>query len=161
MGGQDQYFMQFALDEAHKALKENEVPVGAVVVCNECVVAREHNAKEQKRDPTAHAEVLALQRAAEYLARWRLSDCSMYVTLEPCPMCMGAMLAARINRLVFGCIDPKAGAAETLYHLGCDPRLNHFFSVKSGVLAEQCAELLRNFFRGRRKKQKYWGINCV
>ncbi len=147
---QDQNFMQAALEEAQKAFEEDEVPVGAVVVAGDRVVGRGRNHKEATNDPTAHAEMAAIRQAAEQLARWRLTDCTLYVTLEPCPMCLGAMLSARIARLVFGCADPKAGAAGTLYNLADDSRLNHKIVVEAGVLERQAAELLKTFFKNRR-----------
>jgi len=146
----DQRFMGIALDEAKKALEEEEVPVGAVVVFEGRVVGRGRNAKESSGDPTAHAEVLAIRRAAEALGRWRLSGCTLYVTLEPCPMCIGAMISARLDRLVFGCTDEKAGAAVTLYELARDSRMNHQLEVASGVMADEAARLLKDFFRMKR-----------
>jgi tRNA(adenine34) deaminase len=139
-----------ALEQARLAYELDEVPVGAVVVCDGAVVGAGANAREGRRDPTAHAEMLALRRAAARLGRWRLTGCTLYVTLEPCPMCAGAMVAARIDRLVFGCSDPKAGAIESLYRLAADPRLNHRFAVTGGVRADEAAALLRSFFRQRR-----------
>ncbi len=153
MNHSDQFWMQQALDEANKAYVESEVPVGAVVVLGDRIVGRGRNAKEKDQDPTAHAEVLALRRAATELGRWRLHDCQLFVTLEPCPMCVGAMLSTRIERLVFGCTDPKAGAAVSLLQLADDPRFNHRMQVASGIMAEESAELLREFFRLRRKKK--------
>jgi tRNA(adenine34) deaminase len=146
----DRRFMGIALEEAQKAFEEEEVPVGAVVVFRGRVVGRGHNAKESTGDPTAHAEVLAIRRAARALGRWRLSGCSLYVTLEPCPMCVGAMLSARMDRLVFGCTDEKAGAAVTLYELARDGRMNHQLEVASGVMDDEAARLLKEFFRHRR-----------
>jgi tRNA(adenine34) deaminase len=142
--------MGIALEEAQKAFEEEEVPVGAAVVFDGRVVGRGHNAKESGCDPTAHAEVLAIRRAARALGRWRLSGCTLYVTLEPCPMCIGAMISARLDRLVFGCADEKAGAAVTLYDLARDPRMNHQLEVASGVMADEAARLLKDFFRKRR-----------
>ena len=142
----DELHMRIALDEAATAASEGEVPIGAVVVCDGAVVARAHNRRENDRDPTAHAELLAIRAAAASLGRWRLSDCTVYVTLEPCPMCAGAMHQARIARLVYGAPDPKAGAVGTLYDLSDDERLNHRFDVTKGVLAEESATLLRAFF---------------
>ncbi len=142
--------MQLALEQARLAFDEGEVPVGAVIVLDDRVIAAGRNGKERLRDPTAHAEVLALRQAAERLGRWRLSGCSLLVTLEPCVMCMGAAVSARIERLVFGCADPKAGAARSLYRLGEDVRLNHRFAVEGGLLADEAAELLRAFFRRKR-----------
>lgn len=138
--------MALALEEARAAAAEGEVPIGAVVVCEGAVVARAHNRRENEKDPTAHAEIIAIREAARRLGRWRLSDCTVYVTLEPCPMCAGAMHQARIERLVYGAVDPKAGAVGTLYDLSNDERLNHRFEVTSGVLAEESADLLRAFF---------------
>lgn len=139
-------YMRMALDEARAAGDEGEVPIGAVVVCDGAVVARAHNRRENDRDPTAHAELAAIRGAAGSLGRWRLSGCTVYVTLEPCPMCAGAMHQARVARLVYGAPDPKAGAVGTLYDLSDDARLNHRFDVTSGVLAEESAALLRTFF---------------
>jgi len=139
-----------ALEQGRLAYELGEVPVGAVVVCDGAVVGAGANARESRRDPTAHAEMLALRRAAARLGRWRLKGCTLYVTLEPCPMCAGAMVAARIDRLVFGCSDPKAGAIESLYQLAADPRLNHRFAVTGGVCADEAAAMLRSFFQQRR-----------
>jgi tRNA(adenine34) deaminase len=142
----DEIFMRIALDEARIAADEGEVPIGAAVVCDGAVVARAHNRRENDLDPTAHAELLAIQVAARSLGRWRLSGCTVYVTLEPCPMCAGAMHQARIDRLVYGAPDPKAGAVGSLYDLSDDERLNHRFDVTSGVLADESAAMLRAFF---------------
>jgi len=142
--------MDIALEEARKAFDEDEVPVGAVVVFEGRVVGRGHNQKESSGDPTAHAEVLAIRRAAQALGRWRLSGCTLYATLEPCPMCVGAMISARLDRLVFGCTDDKAGAAVTLYDLARDTRMNHQLEVASGVRADEAARLLKDFFRKKR-----------
>jgi tRNA(adenine34) deaminase len=144
--------MRMALDEAMAAGDAVEVPIGAVVVCDSAVIARAHNQRENDRDPTAHAELLAIRAAAGALGRWRLSDCTVYVTLEPCPMCAGAMHQARIARLVYGAPDPKAGAVGTLYDLSDDERLNHRFDVSSGILAEESAALLKAFF-GRLRRE--------
>ncbi|MDI6692153.1 MAG: tRNA adenosine(34) deaminase TadA [Anaerosomatales bacterium] len=148
----DVAYMTIALEEARAAADEGEVPIGAVVVCDGAVIARAHNRRETDADPTAHAEMIAIREAARKLGRWRLSDCTVYVTLEPCPMCAGAMHQARIERLVFGAHDPKAGAVGTLYDLSSDERLNHRFSVTSGVLAEECAAELRRFFERLRQE---------
>lgn len=147
----DQEFMRLALAEAEAAASKGEVPVGAVVVCDGEVIASAHNLRETNADPAAHAEFLALEEAAEKLERWRLSDCTVYVTLEPCAMCAGLMVNARIARCVFGASDPKAGACGTLFSLQDDERLNHAFEVRSGVLEDECRALLQNFFRERRK----------
>jgi tRNA(adenine34) deaminase len=142
--------MRRALDEARAALEHGDVPVGAVVVVGDEVIAARHNERESTNDPTAHAELLALRDAATLLGRWRLADATVAVTLEPCAMCAGAMVNARISRLVFGASDPKWGACGSLYNLGCDPRLNHEFAVEPGVGAEQSAALLQKFFADRR-----------
>ena len=144
--------MAMALEEAVAAATIGEVPIGAVVVCDGAVVARAHNRREIDRDPTAHAEMLAIREASSKLGRWRLSDCTVYVTLEPCPMCAGAMHAARIGRLVYGAPDPKAGAVGTLYDLSSDERLNHRFEYTPGVLAAESAALLRSFFATLRRR---------
>jgi tRNA(adenine34) deaminase len=151
-----EHFMRLALREAHAALEEGEVPIGAVVVHDNPtgerrVIAAAHNQREQLRDPTAHAEMLAITQAASALGNWRLTDCTLYVTLEPCPMCAGAIVLARLPRLVYGATDPKAGAVETLYRLVDDERLNHRAEVMTGVLAEPCGEILSQFFREKRR----------
>lgn len=145
-----------ALTEARKAAEEGEVPVGAVLVGPDGIVARGRNAREATGDPTAHAEMLAIQAAVDPASstRWRLSGTTLYVTLEPCVMCMGAIVQARIERLVFGCTDPKGGAAQTLYSLGDDERLNHRVEVVGGVLAEESSQLLRSFFARLRRSSK-------
>ena len=145
--------MRCALAEAECAAQRGEVPIGAVVVCDDRVVAAAGNRRETDCDPAAHAEFLAIEAAARALARWRLSDCTVYVTLEPCVMCGGLMLQARIRRCVFGAADPKAGALGTLYALHADARLNHSFAVTGGVLAEESSALLREFFQARRTSQ--------
>ncbi len=142
--------MQEALAEARAAAAHGDVPIGAVVVHDGEVIARGHNRREADQDPTAHAELLALRAAARHLGSWRLNGCTVYVTLEPCPMCAGALVLARVPRLVFGADDPKAGAVGALYDIPRDPRLNHEVEVVRGVAAEDCAELLRAFFRERR-----------
>ena len=144
--------MGLALEEARAALVHDDVPVGALVVGLDdgVVLARRHNERELAGDPTAHAELLAITDAARDRDGWRLDDCALVVTLEPCPMCAGAALAARIPVVVFGAADPKAGALGSLYHLGSDPRLNHSIDVRDGVRAEESTTLLREFFAGRR-----------
>src|SRR5512138_2134142 len=142
--------MQEALRLAREAAAAGEVPVGAVALHEGKVVGRGRNAREAAADPTAHAELLAIQEAARTLGRWRLSGVTLVVTLEPCAMCAGAMVLARIDRLVFGAPDPKAGCVGSLQDLSADPRLNHRFEVERGVLAEEAGELLRGFFRARR-----------
>lgn len=139
-----------ALDEARLASSEDEVPVGAVLVVEGEVVARAHNLREALKDPTAHAEVLALREGAKRLGRWRLNDATLYVTKEPCPMCAGAMVNARLGRLVFGCVDTKGGGVVSLYKILSDNRLNHQVEVISGVLESECAEVIREFFQKRR-----------
>jgi tRNA(adenine34) deaminase len=147
-------FMRLALREAEQACAETEVPIGAVIVHGERVIAAAHNQREQLRDPTAHAEMIAITQAAEARGDWRLEQCILYVTLEPCPMCAGAILQARIPVVVFGANDPKAGAVSSLYHLLDDPRLNHRCQVIPGVLAAPCAEILTNFFQAQRRLGK-------
>ncbi len=142
--------MRLALREAQQALEEDEVPVGAVIVHGEHVIASAHNQRESLRDPTAHAEMIAITQAAESLGSWRLDDCILYVTLEPCPMCAGAILQARIPWVVYGTPDPKAGAVHTLYQLLADPRLNHRCQTVSGILAGPCGEILSCFFQQKR-----------
>ena len=144
--------MAIALGEARLAGAVGDVPVGAIVVGDGRVVARAHNEREQRADPTAHAEILALRSAASVLGSWRLDGATVYVTLEPCPMCAGALVAARVHRLVFGAADPKAGSCGSLYNLCVDPRLNHEVVVSPGVLAEQAAGLLAEFFDRRRPR---------
>jgi tRNA(adenine34) deaminase len=145
--------MEMALEEARLAALEDEVPVGAVIVSlSGGVLARAHNQREQLKDPTAHAEVIAITQAAAALGSWRLENCVLYVTLEPCPMCAGAIVLARLPWLVYGAADPKAGACETLYRLTSDPRLNHRTAHVAGVLADPCAAVLSEFFAGKRKR---------
>lgn len=150
VGPFDVEMMQRALRIAAIAAEQGEVPVGAVIYRGGEVIAEAHNLRESDRDPTAHAEIVALRIAARQMGSWRLSECSMAVTLEPCPMCAGALVNARLGRLVFGATDPKAGAVTTLYSLCNDQRLNHDVKVVHGVLAGESAELLRSFFRERR-----------
>jgi tRNA(adenine34) deaminase len=144
--------MRKAIAEAQAALRLDEVPIGCVIVHEPSgrVIGRGHNLRETAHDATAHAEIIAIRQACEELGAWRLIDCTLVVTLEPCPMCAGSIVNARIPRLVYGCDDPKAGAVRTLYQLCEDARLNHRVEVTSGVLAEECAELLRSFFRAQR-----------
>ncbi|MEX2308123.1 MAG: tRNA adenosine(34) deaminase TadA [Pirellulales bacterium] len=144
-------FMQQALSEAQAAFDEDEVPIGAVVVKDGRVIASAHNQREQLHDPTAHAEMIAITQAAGSLGNWRLDGCTMYVTLEPCPMCAGAVVLARMPRVVYGAADPKAGAVTTLYQLLNDPRLNHRAEVIAGVLAAPCGEILSRFFQQKRR----------
>lgn len=142
--------MAVAIEEATLAAKHGDVPVGAVVVIDGEIVARRHNERELTGDPTAHAELLAVRDAAAATGSWRLSGATVVVTLEPCPMCAGALYQSRVDRVVFGAADMKAGACGSLYNLGSDPRLNHEFEVVHGVLADECAALLTDFFASRR-----------
>ncbi len=146
----DLAFMDLALSEARLAANEGEVPIGAVVVCGGAVVARAHNRRETGADPTAHAELLAVREAARVLGRWRLTGCTVYVTVEPCAMCAGALVLGRVDRLVYGCDDPKAGACGSLYDIVRDPRLNHRLEVTRGVRERECGEVLKEFFESRR-----------
>jgi tRNA(adenine34) deaminase len=149
------HHMAMALEEAQLAADEDEVPVGAVIVSLEQgVIARAHNQREQLHDPTAHAEMIAITQAAQALRSWRLEKCVLYVTLEPCPMCAGAIVQARLPYVVYGCADPKAGACDTLYSITADPRLNHRATIISGVLAERCSALLSDFFAEKRRSAR-------
>lgn len=149
-GLDDDRFMQLALDEAERAAASGEVPVGAVIVLDGRVIARGHNAPIAEQDPTAHAEVVALRAAARALGNYRLVDATLYATIEPCVMCCGAALHARLGRLVYGADDPKAGGVRSLYRLLDDPRLNHRIAVTAGVREAECGALLRGFFQSRR-----------
>jgi tRNA(adenine34) deaminase len=157
-------YMRQALRGAEAAGAEDEVPIGAIVVYHDPsgdddrVIGAAHNQREQLRDPTAHAEMLAITQAAEALGNWRLENCTLYVTLEPCPMCAGAIVLARIPRVVYGAADPKAGAATTLFRLLDDPRLNHRAEVVAGVLAEPCGRILSEFFARKRGKSAGGGF---
>jgi tRNA(adenine34) deaminase len=147
--------MEMALEEAEAAAAADEVPVGAVIVSlKRGVLARAHNQRETLHDPTAHAEMIAITQAAQGLRSWRLEDCVLYVTLEPCPMCAGAIVLARLPLVVYGCTDPKAGACHTLYQIPSDPRLNHRARLVSGVLADRCAGVLSAFFAAKRRQGK-------
>lgn len=146
--------MRQAYEQAQAALAADEVPVGAVIVRGGQVIAAAHNGREQLRDPTAHAEMVAITQAAATLDSWRLEGCTLYVTLEPCPMCAGAILQARIETVVYGADDPKAGAAKSLYELLTDARLNHRAEVISGVMAEPCGQILTDFFAAKRRLGK-------
>lgn len=146
----DTYFMRLALKEAKRAFLEEEVPVGAILVRDGEIVAKAHNQRETFQDPTGHAEVLVLRIGADTLKNWRLTDATLYVTKEPCIMCAGAMLNARLGRLVYGCKDEKAGAVDSLYKLLSDGRLNHQIEVVSGILEEECSDILQRFFKARR-----------
>jgi tRNA(adenine34) deaminase len=146
----EEYFMRLALREAARALEHDDVPIGAVVVQAGEVIGAGHNERELRADPTAHAEMIALREAARAVGSWRVLDSVMYVTLEPCAMCAGAIVLARLPRVVFGATDPKAGAAGSVFNVLEEPRLNHRPQVESGLLAEECADLLRSFFAPRR-----------
>lgn len=150
MSSDHRYFMQAALKEAEKAAKKGEVPIGAVVVRNGEIIARGHNQPIGRNDPTAHAEIAALKKAARKLNNYRLNGCRLYVTLEPCLMCAGAIIHARIDTLIYGTADPKGGAADSLYNILEDKRLNHRVEVVSGILEEECSARLKAFFRERR-----------
>lgn len=147
----DYYFMERALNQAKVAYKRGEVPVGAVVVKDGKVISRGYNLRETTNDPTAHAELLAMKKASKKLNSWRLSGCTLYVTLEPCPMCSGVIVNSRIDRVVFGAYDQKAGCCTTLYHLCNDERFNHRAEILGGVMEEDCAKILSDFFKEKRK----------
>ena len=146
-------YMQEALKEANAAAAEGEVPIGAVIVRGGEIIARAHNRTEQAKDPTAHAEILAIREAAARLGGWRLPGCSMYVTVEPCSMCAGAIVWSRIERLYIGAMDPKAGACGSLYNIPCDSRLNHNVEIETGLLGEECSRLMKDFFRKLRTEE--------
>ncbi len=149
------HHMEMALEEAALAADRDEVPVGAAIVSlKQGVIARAHNQREVLKDPTAHAEMIAITQAAQALGSWRLENCVLYCTLEPCPMCAGAIVLARLPLVVYGTADPKAGACHTLYQICSDPRLNHRAQVISGVLADQCAAVLTDFFAAKRRRGK-------
>jgi tRNA(adenine34) deaminase len=150
----DYYWMGLALREARKAEARGEVPIGAIIVRDGTVLGRGYNLREGSRDPTSHAEMRAIRSAARKAGNWRILDATLYVTLEPCPMCMGAILLARLERVVFGCRDPKAGAAGSLYDLSDDPRLNHRVELTTGIREEECSAILSSFFAGLRKRGK-------
>lgn len=147
----DESRMRAAFKEARRALEDDEVPVGAIVVHEGRVIGRAHNQRERLKDPTAHAEMIALTQAAAALESWRLDGAVLYVTLEPCLMCAGALVNARVKRVVYGAKDPRAGACGSIYNVGIDARLNHRFEVAGGVLEGECAELLREFFAKKRR----------
>lgn len=151
---QDVFYMEEAINEAKKAENLGEVPIGAVIVWKNEIIARGHNLRETTQNAVTHAEMLAIQEACQKVGSWRLEDTTLYVTLEPCPMCAGAILQSRIPRVVYGAKDPKAGCVHSLYHLLQDDRLNHQCEVITGVLEEECGHLLTNFFKGLRMKKK-------
>ncbi|MEK4380365.1 tRNA adenosine(34) deaminase TadA [Aeribacillus sp. FSL K6-2848] len=150
----DEYYMTLAIEEAKKAEKIGEVPIGAVLVVDDVVVAKAHNLRETEQRSIAHAEILAIDEACRKLRTWRLENSTLYVTLEPCPMCAGAIVMSRIERVVFGAFDPKAGCAGTLMNLLNEPRFNHQTEVISGVKQEQCSEMLTCFFQKLREEKK-------
>ena len=151
---EDERRMKLAIEQAKIAAENGDVPIGAIIVYKNQIIGKAYNQREQLKDPTAHAEIIALTQAAAFLQSWRLEGCTMYVTLEPCPMCAGALVLARIDRLVYGCDDPKTGAVKSLYNIVTDSRLNHKIEVTSGVLAEDCSRQLQNFFQKRRTENK-------
>lgn len=146
----DLELMQAALEEARCALEEGEAPIGCVIAREGKIIARGHNLREQTNDPTAHAEIIALRRAAEALGSWRLEGCTLCVTLEPCPMCAGAISQARVERLIYGAPDERCGCAGSIYRIPEDPAFNHFCKSDGGLLRDECAQLLNRFFRGLR-----------
>ena len=146
--------MEEALQEARKAAAEGEVPIGAVIVREGEIIARAHNKTEQDKDPTAHAEMLAIRKAAEHLGGWRLTGCSMFVTTEPCSMCAGAIVWSRIEKLYIGTMDPKAGACGSLMNIPQDSRLNHYVEIETGLMREECAGLMKDFFRKLRSEER-------
>lgn len=149
-----EFFMREALKEAQKAYDQEEVPIGAVVVLNGEIIGRGYNLREKEQDATLHAEIKAIRQANQHLGSWRLEDCELFVTLEPCPMCSGAMILARMKKVIFGAFDPKAGTAGTFMNLLQDSRFNHQVEVEQGVLEEECQEILRSFFKGLRERNK-------
>jgi tRNA(adenine34) deaminase len=150
----DEKYMKVAINEALKAQHIGEVPIGAVIVKDNNIIARAHNLRETRQDPTAHAEYLAIQKAAKVVGSWRLEDCTLYVTLEPCVMCAGAIVMSRIPRVVYGASDPKGGCSGSLMDLTQEARFNHRAIVDKHILADECGELLRQFFKNIRKKKK-------
>jgi len=149
----DQQFMKAAIEQAKIAEENGDVPIGAVIVYKNQIIAKAYNQRQQLNDPTAHAEIIALTQAAAFVQNWRLNGCAMYVTLEPCPMCAGALVLARLDRLVYGCDDPKSGACGSIYNIVADERLNHRLQVTAGVLAEDCGAQLQSFFQKRRNEK--------
>ena len=149
-----EFFMREALKEAQKAYDQAEVPIGAVVVLNGEIIGRGHNLREKEQDATLHAEIKAIRQANQHLGSWRLEDCELFVTLEPCPMCSGAMILARLTKVTFGAFDPKAGTAGTFMNLLQDGRFNHQVEVEQGILEDECKEILQTFFKGLRERNK-------
>ena len=154
----DEYYMNLAIEEAKKAQQLGEVPIGAIIVKDDEIIARAHNLRETAQQPTAHAEHIAIERASKVVESWRLEDCTLYVTLEPCVMCAGAIVMSRIPKVVFGAMDPKGGCSGSLMNLLEEPRFNHRASVITGVLENDCGDLLRNFFRELRAKKSKTNI---
>jgi tRNA(adenine34) deaminase len=151
---EDERLMKLAIEQAKIAEENGDVPIGSVIVYDNQIIGKAYNQREQLKDPTAHAEIIALTQAAAFLESWRLGGCTMYVTLEPCPMCAGALVLARVERLVYGCDDPKTGAVKSLYNIVQDARLNHRLEVTGGVLEEQCRQQLQQFFARRRQENR-------
>lgn len=147
-------YMRFAIEQAQIAEENGDVPIGAIIVYENRIIGRAYNQREQLQDPTAHAEIVAITQAAAFRESWRLSDCTIYVTLEPCCMCAGALVLSRMKRLVYGCDDPKTGAVRSLYNIVQDARLNHRLEVTSGILADECTAMLQSFFQRRRSENK-------
>ena len=149
-----EFFMREALKEAQKAYDQAEVPIGAVVVLNGEIIGRGYNLREKEQDATLHAEIKAIRQANQHLGSWRLEDCELFVTLEPCPMCSGAMILARLKKVTFGAFDSKAGTAGTFMNLLQDERFNHQVEVEQGILEDECKEILQTFFKGLRERNK-------
>lgn len=149
-----EYYMRLALAEARKAAELGEIPIGAVLVCDGQIVAAAHNMRESWQDGTAHAEIIVIRAACKKLGRWRLSGCTLYVTVEPCPMCSGAIVNSRVDRVVYGCPDAKAGGAESIFNIISNPNLNHCAEVIAGVCEEECAQVMKDFFKRRRQENK-------
>ncbi len=148
----DEYFMKIAIDEAYKAYSIGEVPVGAIIVNNQKIIATGYNMRETQKDPTAHAEIVAIKKASEHLGGWRLVDCTMYVTIEPCAMCAGAIVNARIGRIVIGASDPKMGACGSVVNIVRNPSFNHRADITWGVMEKECSEIMKDFFRKLRER---------
>jgi len=155
----DNYYMGLALDEARKAYNMGEIPIGSVLIMDDQIVASGHNMREIWHDATAHAEMIVIRAACQSLGRWRLTGATLYVTIEPCPMCAGALVMSRIDRLVYGSADYKAGAIESIFNIAQNDALNHNIAVTSGVRTDECSEIMRDFFRDRRKQKKNAIIN--
>lgn len=151
----DEQYMKLAIEQAERALEKDEVPIGAIIVYQDEVIASGFNVRELSQETLSHAELIAIQQANKEIGSWRLEDCTLYVTLEPCPMCAGAIVQSRIKRVVYGAVDPKAGCAGTLMNLLDDQRFNHQVEVTSGVLEKECSLLLTNFFKALRERKKH------